>query len=150
MAETGAIAAAAHLAGATLTAAVFGGMVFFAFVYAPLVFTKLPAATAGGFIRAVFPVYYKAMGGASLAAGALLLPRGEAFVMIATGAVFFAVMLLLMPRINAARDASLAEDAGRTTPAAKTFSRLHRLSVAVNFVQMLAVLAVLLRLLGRA
>ncbi|MDZ3836698.1 MAG: DUF4149 domain-containing protein [Rhodospirillales bacterium] len=147
----GAIAAGAHLGGATLTAAVFGGMVFFAFVYAPLVFTKLPAATAGGFIRAVFPVYYKAMGGASLAAGALLLPQGEAFVMIATGALFFAVMLLLMPRINAARDASLAADAERTAPAAaKTFSRLHRLSVVINFVQMLAVLIVLLRLLGRA
>ena len=121
----GAIAAGAHLGGATLTAAVFGGMVFFAFVYAPLVFTKLPAATAGGFTRAVFPVYYKAMGGASLAAGALLLPQGQAFVMIATGAVFFAVMLLLMPRINAARDASLAAEAGATTPAAKSFSRLH-------------------------
>jgi hypothetical protein len=146
----GAIAAAAHLGGATLTAAVFGGMVFFAFVYAPMVFTKLPAATAGGFIRAVFPVYYKAMGGASLAAGALLLPHGQAFVMIAVGAVFFTVMLLLMPRINAARDASLATDAERTAPAAKTFSRLHRFSVVINFVQMLAVLIVLLRLLGRA
>lgn len=150
MAEPGAIAAAAHLAGATLTAAVFGGMVFFAFVFAPLVFTKLPAATAGGFIRAVFPVYYKAMGGASLAAGALILPQGQAVVMIAVGAVFFAVMLLLMPRINAARDASLAANAGATAPAAKTFSRLHRASVVINFAQMLAVLIVLLRLLGRA
>lgn len=145
-----AVAAAANLAGATLTAAVFGGMVFFAFIYAPLVFTKLPAATAGEFIRAVFPVYYKAMGGASLAAGALLLPQGQAFVMIATGAMFFAVMLLLMPRINAARDASLATDAGRMAPAAKTFSRLHRASVVINFVQMLAVLIVLMHLLGQA
>lgn len=65
------------------------------------------------------------MGGAALAGGALLLPSGEAFVMIATGAVFFAVLLLLMPRINAARDASLAGEAGTTAPAAKTFSRLH-------------------------
>jgi hypothetical protein len=149
MTETGLFAGAADLAGGTLSAAVFGGMVFFAFVYAPLVFTKLPAAQAGAFIRAVFPVYYKAMGGAALAAGALLLPRGEAFVMIAVGAVFFAVMLLLMPRINAARDASLAGEAGATAPAATTFSRLHRLSVVINFVQMLAVLAVVLRLLAR-
>jgi hypothetical protein len=148
MTEPGLIAGAAHLAGGTVTAAVFGGMVFFAFVYAPLVFTKLPAAQAGAFIRAVFPVYYSVMGGAALAAGTLLLPRGEAFVMIATGAVFFAVMLLLMPRINAARDASLAGEAGAAAPAAKAFSRLHRLSVVINFVQMLAVLAVLLRLLA--
>ena len=35
-----------------------GGMIFFATVMAPLVFTKLPASEAGEFIRAVFPVYY--------------------------------------------------------------------------------------------
>ncbi|MCU0893536.1 MAG: DUF4149 domain-containing protein [Rhodospirillales bacterium] len=150
MAEAGALVAAAHLAGGTLTAAVFGGMLFFAFVYAPLVFTKLPAAQAGAFIRDVFPVYYKAMGGTAIAAGAFLLPRGEAILMIAVGAVFFAAMLMLMPRINAARDASLAGKGGATAPAAKTFSRLHRISVVINFVQMLAVLAVLVRLLGRA
>lgn len=147
MTEAGFFAGAAGLAGAVLTAAVFGGMVFFAFVYAPLVFTKLPAATAGAFIRAVFPLYYKVMGAAAVAAGLMLLPGGEAWIMLAVGAAFLAVMLVLMPRINAARDASLAgADAG---PAAKRFSRLHRASVAINFLQMLAVLGVLLRLLAR-
>ena len=38
-----------------------GALVFFAAVYAPLVFIRLDAATAGGFIRQVFPVYYLTM-----------------------------------------------------------------------------------------
>lgn len=149
MTESDVFAGAAGLAGGVLAAGVFGGMAFFAFVYAPLVFTKLPAATAGSFIRAVFPVYYRVMGGAAVAAGLLLLPGGEAWIMLAVGAAFLAVMLVLMPRINAARDASLAgAEAGRAAPAAKLFSRLHRASVVINFVQMLAVLGVLLRLLA--
>ena len=148
MTEASTVAALATVAGGVLVAAIFGGMVFFAFVYAPLVFTKLPAATAGTFIRAVFPVYYKAMGATAAAAGLMLLPRTEGFATLAVGAVFFLVMLLLMPRINAARDASVAEPAsGGAGPDARRFGRLHRLSVIINFVQMLVVLAVLVRLL---
>lgn len=139
--------AALSVSGAVLTAAVFGGMVFFAAVYAPLVFTKLPAGTAGAFIRAVFPVYYKVMGSAAIVAGLLLLPSADGVVMVAIGAVFIVVMLLLMPRINAARDASLAGGPERGSAEARRFARLHRLSVVINFVQMLAVLAVLVRLL---
>ncbi|HSO42644.1 MAG TPA: DUF4149 domain-containing protein [Rhodospirillales bacterium] len=141
--------AALVVVAGVVAAAVFGGMVFFAFVYAPLVFIKLPAETAGPFIRAVFPVYYKVMGAAAFAAALFLMPRVESFIMIAVGAVFFLVMLLLMPRINAARDASVT-GAGNGTDglAAKRFSRLHRASVIINFVQMLAVLAVVVRLLA--
>ena len=42
--------------------ALWGGMLFFAAVFAPLVFIKLDAETAGRFIRQVFPVYYLSMG----------------------------------------------------------------------------------------
>jgi hypothetical protein len=147
MAEPSVFAALSVL-GAVLTAAVFGGMVFFAAVYAPLVFTKLPAATAGAFIRAVFPVYYKVMGAAAIVAGLLLLPSADGVVMAVTGAGFVVVMLVLMPRINAARDASLADGGPEHGPAqARRFARLHRLSVVINFVQMLAVLTILVRLL---
>lgn len=142
------VLAALSVVGAVLTAAVFGGMVFFAAVYAPLVFTKLPAATAGAFIRAVFPVYYKVMGAAAIVAGLLLLPSANGVVMAVIGAVFVVVMLLLMPRINAARDASLAGGGREHRSAqARRFTGLHRLSVVINFVQMLAVLAVLVGLL---
>ncbi|MEM6943536.1 MAG: DUF4149 domain-containing protein, partial [Pseudomonadota bacterium] len=43
----------------TLTIA-FGGMVFFTALFSPLVFVKLPAETAGPFIRQVFPWYFAA------------------------------------------------------------------------------------------
>ena len=39
----------------------WGGMLFFAAVFAPLVFLRLAPDVAGRFIRAVFPVYYLAM-----------------------------------------------------------------------------------------
>ena len=44
--------------GLFATALLFGSMVFFSAVMAPLVFTKLDAETAGRFIRQVFPWYY--------------------------------------------------------------------------------------------
>ncbi len=138
------LSSAPGITAGVVTSAVFGGMVLFAFIYAPLVFIKLPAETAGGFIRSVFPVYYAAMAASSAVAGLLLLPQWTAAVMLAVSATFLAARFALMPRINAARDASLAAagDAG----AKRRFARLHRLSVIVNFVQMLAVLAVLIHL----
>jgi hypothetical protein len=143
------LAAALDVAGAVFVAAVFGGMLFFAFVYAPMIFVRLPAETAGSFIRGVFPVYYRVMGGTSVLAGVLLLPDPESVVMLAISAVFLLVMLVLMPRINAARDASVGTAAAKdAAPAAKRFASLHRLSVIVNFAQMLVVLAVLVRLIA--
>jgi len=55
------------IAGLALAVA-FGGMTFFSAVVAPLVFVKLPAATAGGFIRELFPWYYLTLGAVSLIA----------------------------------------------------------------------------------
>ena len=48
-----------HAAGLVAVAGVFGGMAFFAFVYAPLVFIKLGTEAGGRFIREVFPVYHQ-------------------------------------------------------------------------------------------
>lgn len=142
------ISGAIDVAAGVVVSGVFGGMIFFAFVFAPLVFVKLPAETAGHFIRAVFPVYYTVMAAASLVAGALLLPRWDAAVMLAIGLAFLAAQSFLMPKINDARDASLANTGDAA--ASRTFARLHRLSVIVNFVQMLAVLAILIRLFSGA
>ena len=133
-------------AGLVAVAAVFGGMAFFAFVYAPLVFIKLGTEGGGRFIREVFPVYYLAMGAVSLAAAALLgvasVPRGiDAMTMACTGIVFLLARFVLLPVINRSRDAGQAGDVA----AQKRFHRLHRLSVGVNLVQMLVVLAVLVR-----
>ena len=129
-------------------AGIWGGMAFFALVYAPLVFIKLDAATAGAFIRGVFPVYYLAMGTVSLAAAVLLAVgtthgRLEVAVMAGVCTLFWVARQALVPRINRARD-------GRETdPGARTrFERLHRLSVAINALQLLAVLVLLARFVG--
>lgn len=130
-------------------AAVWGGMAFFAVVYAPLVFIKLDAATAGGFIREVFPVYYLAMGVVSLGA-ALLLGIGtthgtaDVVTMFVVCVLFWVARHALMPRINRARDQRASDPGARAR-----FARLHRLSVAINALQLLAVLVVLVRFVWR-
>ena len=135
-----------HAAGLVAVAGVFGGMAFFAFVYAPLVFIKLGAEAGGRFIREVFPVYYLAMGATSLVAAVLLAflsaSRGaDALAMACIGIVFFLARFVLLPIINRNRDAGQAGDLA----AKKRFDALHRASVIVNAVQMLAVLVVLVR-----
>ena len=126
-----------------LTGLVLGGMMLFAFVFAPLVFMKLPGEVAGGFIRQVFPVYYRVF--AALSAFAALTAWGhvEALVLGAVAAGFLFAWLWLMPRINAASDASRGNPA-----AAGRFGRLHRLSVAINAGQMITVLVAFIRLAG--
>ena len=59
-------------------------MIFFSFVMAPLIFTKLEGEVAGRFIRAVFPWYYLFLGILSLFSFITLLfaNRIEAIVMI--------------------------------------------------------------------
>ena len=132
------------LLGLIVTAAVFGGMVFFAFVFAPLVFTKLPGEMAGGFIRQVFPVYYLTMACGTAAAGVLSIPEAvlEALALAAVGCGFIFARQQLMPAINRLRDAQIAGATG----AEAQFTTLHRLSVLLNAAQMLTVLAVLVRL----
>ncbi|MCA1791289.1 MAG: DUF4149 domain-containing protein [Thioalkalivibrio sp.] len=137
------------IAGLAL-ALTFGGMTFFSAVMAPLVFTKLPAETAGAFIRAVFPWYYLTLGATTLVALLALLPGSadstpwEAILTALILLGFVYARQVLMPRINLARDAELAgeQDAGRR------FQRLHRISVAVNAVQWLAALLVLAMVLA--
>ena len=131
-------------AGLVAVASVFGAMVFFALVYAPLVFIKLGVETGGRFIREVFPDYYVAMGATSIAAAVLLAfasaVRGaDTLAMACIDVVFFVARFVLLPIINRNRDAGQAGDLATK----KRFDALHRASVALNAVQMLAVLAVL-------
>jgi len=124
-------------------AALFGGMLFFAGVFAPLVFLKLPGPVAAGFIRQVFPVYY--LSGAITAglAGLLALPVswGDGLVLLLVAAGFGVARQGIMPAVNRARDAELAGDASAGT----RFNRLHRASVVLNAFQLMAVLVVLVR-----
>ena len=127
------------LVAAVTTAILFGGMVYFAGVFAPVVFRHLPAEVAGGLIRRVFPVYY--LVGLLLAAlaGLAALPGRpvEGAVLLAVAVGFLFARQILMPRINAARDSG----------ANVRFSRLHRFSVTINMIQLLAAAVVLVVLM---
>lgn len=133
-------------AGLISVGGIWGGMLFFVAVFAPLVFMKLEPEVAGRFIRQVFPVYYASMGVTSgVAAAALALGSthtvADAAVMALVCAGFWLARQALVPTINRYRDASLAGDPG----AGRRFHRLHRLSVLINGIQLVAVAVVLLR-----
>ncbi len=136
---------AAGIVGVLATSCLLGGMVFFGAVMAPLVFTKLDAAASGPFIRATFPRYYgyvlvaAGLGAVGLTARDLI----SAAVLAVVAGVTAWLLWGLMPRINALRDAELAGDA----VAAPRFARLHRASVSVNMVQLLAVIFALSRVI---
>ena len=131
--------------GAISVATLFGSMAFFSCVIAPLIFIELDAAAAGRLIRRLYPWYYVVVGVLSLIAAlsfAATLPIDAAimgFVLI--GAYFSREVL--MPRINRQRDAMVQGNADAEIP----FNRLHRSSVLINAVQIIAVFCVLVRLL---
>lgn len=124
-----------NLLAAFAVALLLGGMVFFAAVMAPLVFTKLPADQAGRFIRAVFPFYYLYVF-ATATVGAIALAWTQLPATIALAAIAVATVWLrqgLMHRINMLSDAARAGD-GR---ARVSFDRAHRLSVFINAAQII-------------
>jgi hypothetical protein len=129
---------------ALLTAALlFGGMTFFAALFAPAVFIRLPADIAGAFIRGFFPWYYLACAVVALVAGLAMLGVSsiDAAAMLANAAGFVVARQILMPAINRARDAHAAGD--RT--AGRRFDQLHRTSVVLNFVQLVAAAVLVVR-----
>lgn len=134
------------LLAALFGAVVLGAMVFFSFAMAPLIFVKLPAEISGPFIREVFPVYYLSLAIVSLLAGAFALPthRVEAAGLAAVGIAFVLSRQLLMPKINELRDAQLRGEPGADENA---FGLLHRLSVVINYAQLVAIIAILIGLL---
>lgn len=133
------------LLAALAAALLLGGMVFFAALFAPLAFRRLPREVAGGFLREVFPHYY--LSGLLLAglAGlfALLERPTEGAILLLTAFGFAALRWSLLPRIEEAREGKLAGLQG----AAARFAQLHRISAAVNLLQMLAVAVVLVGLM---
>ena len=118
------------------TAAItMGGMIFFAFFMAPLIFIKLSPKTAGNFIREVFPWYYLVFALLSMALGIFLFINGNLLlVLLATFCLigFVYARQILMPKINYSRDSG--ND--------RKFNLLHKISVVINSMQLLAVLIV--------
>lgn len=129
-----------HVAALVLVAALFGGMLMFMAVFAPLVFRNLPEETAAGFMRALFPVYYR-VGGVLALVAALPLVAAQSYmleiallVVVAAGFVF--ANKVLRPRLNKARDESRKDD----------FRRLHGVSMLLHLAQFIAITVVLVRL----
>lgn len=124
------------------TGILLGAMLFFSLALTPMVFIKLEAAVAASFVRALFPLYYLiiiVLGAASTLTLAVAERPIPAALMAVVAA--FAVMTrqLLITRLDALRP---LKEAGDET-AARQFKALHRFSVVVNGLQILAVAGVL-------
>lgn len=108
-------------------AVLLGGMVFFSFGFAPVLFKQLPFVEVRPLLRGTFPYYYLAVIGVSAISAA------TAFTLDITAGVLLLCICLstlyarqvLMPKINAASD---RDDQG-------AFKRLHGLSVVLQMVQ---------------
>jgi hypothetical protein len=126
-----------------VVAATLGAMLFFAVGVAPTVFQALPIAEAGLFLRTLFPRYYLALIVGSGLAGGLWIssaPLAAAVCWLIALSTLW-IRQSLVPRINQLRDADLAGDAA----AGKRFATLHRVSVIINMVQLLALVSLLLK-----
>ncbi|MEO0905062.1 MAG: DUF4149 domain-containing protein [Pseudomonadota bacterium] len=120
-----------------MTAMLFGGMTFFSFGFAPVLFKQLPMDKVRPLLRGTFPYYYLAVIGMSaVATAAALAVSGRATIVL--GVILIATIYarqILMPQINAAID---RDDQ-------PMFKRLHGLSVVIQIIQIgLAAWAVVL------
>lgn len=110
-----------------LTATLLGGMVFFSFGFAPLLFAQLPMDKARPLLRGTFPHYYLVVIAlAGLAALVAIPVSGMAAALL--GAVCLSTVYArqdLMGRINAATDRGDS----------RAFGRLHGLSVGIQVIQ---------------
>ncbi len=125
-----------------VVAATLGAMLFFAVGVAPTVFQALPAEQAGLFLRKLFPRYYLSLIIGSMTAGLLWVgtqPLASGVCLLVTVSTLW-IRQWLVPHINALRDRELSGDVS----AGKQFARLHRLSVAINMLQLLALLGILI------
>jgi len=137
----------------TISAGIWiGAIVFQSSVVAPSVFVDLDEAAARSFLRTLFPRFFRL----GLVCGALMLAALLGFGVFAgwTAAtialasvtsvmiILEAISLMLVPHINAARDAGEAGDA--------KFARLHRTSVFLTVAILLLGIAVLTIVAARA
>ena len=110
-----------------LSAALFGGMVFFSFGFAPVLFKQLPMAQVRPLLRGTFPYYYLTVIGLSAASACVALFSSvmAAALMAVICATTVYARQILMWQINAATDRSDQS----------AFKRLHGFSVIIQLVQ---------------
>ena len=120
------------------TALLFGGTTLYAFGFAAVLFTALPADTAGRVLRRAFPWFYVFVIATALTASALLWSH-DALAGLMMAAVALTTLLarqLLMPAINRATDSGQRQ----------RFKWLHALSVLITLAHIGASGLVLVRL----
>ena len=115
-----------------------GMMIFFSFIVAPVIFKVLDAVNAGKFVRKIFPFYYMINLIILSLVVILFIYNSQInidFYLVLILALLFAFLLfILMPMINKFKDNH--ED--------KKFDFSHKLSVVLNFVQMVGLIYLLI------
>ena len=121
-----------------LIAISLGTMIFFSFIVAPVIFKVLDAVNAGKFVRKIFPFYYMINLIILSLVVILFIYNSQInidFYLVLILALLFAFLLfILMPMINKFKDNH--ED--------KKFDFSHKLSVVLNFVQMVGLIYLLI------
>ncbi len=110
---------------------VVGIMLFFSVAIAPTIFKVLPQEWASRYVRQFFPRYYAVLGVACVVAGGLASAPSPRLIALACAAFFFISLWALTPAINRAADTSNR----------RRFTLLHLLSVGINMMQLLALVA---------
>ena len=109
-----------------IVAANVGIMLFFSVAVAPTIFIVLPQEWASAYVRSFFPKYYLFLGLTTAAAAALSATPSVQIGLAVCAFLFFLSRFWLTPRVNRARDEKQAQ----------TFKALHFLSVALNMLQL--------------
>lgn len=133
-----------QIVGLLCAGAIAGGILLFASVVAPATFAALDATSGQRFLRRIFPRYYLFLiVAAAVGTPAIIFKHPRLGMLMAAIALSTGIVRqLLMPAINAARDAELAG-----SPAAgQRFRLLHRVAVIVNLGQLLVAILVMARL----
>ena len=115
-----------------------GMMIFFSFIMAPLIFKILDQENAGKFVRKIFPYYYSVNLVFLLIAIILFFVISSMsikfYITLALAISFIFAQFILMPLINKLKDNN--EE--------KKFKYAHGASVAINFIQMLGLIYILI------
>jgi hypothetical protein len=118
----------------------FGGMTFFAFMFAPLTFKFLPREQAAEFQRKLFPIYDRTNAALAVIPALCLANHEDAGVELTT------MLIVALSFIVAARYLLPALERARAAGETQRFSSLHHISVILHVVQWIAVGFVLVRL----
>jgi hypothetical protein len=115
-----------------------GMMIFFSFILAPMIFKILDPENAGKFVRKIFPYYYFVnLVFLSIVVILILLYSKinfEFYIIVSLVISFIFAQFILMPFINKLRDNN--ED--------NKFKYAHGFSVAINFLQMIGLVFLLI------